>query len=104
MMIKASGELREGLTVGEALIRVGVERLPDATDFDKDIWIDTGGCAELNARFDKLLERHSELTRGQAYLLAVMEIVGYQGYLVPPELAPGVLAQLENNDRQANLD
>lgn len=52
----------------------------------------------VKSRFLELLEQHPELTLPQAYMLAVMEVVGYRGYLVPPELAPGVLARLENND------
>lgn len=60
--------------------------------------------AGVKARCLELLEQHPKLTQYQAYLLAMMEKVGYRGYLVPPELAPGVLVQLENNDRQAPLD
>ena len=62
----------------------------------------------VKARFLELLARYPELTRPQAYMQAVMEnaenYLVYRGYVVPPELAPKILARLENNDHQANLD
>jgi len=87
----------EGFYVGGRIVDDAtiVVMAGDAMEVDEAIM----GLEEgVKSRFRELLEQHPELTRSQAYLLAVMEIVGYRDYLVPPELAPGVLAHLESND------
>jgi len=102
-MMKLSDELVQGFALGEAALSEHAEEVIRTVVMEEDeAWV--GPERSVKSRFLELLEQHPELTRPQAYMQAMMEITEpaikatYRGYAVSPELAPGVLARLEEND------